>query len=314
MTTSSGERQRKPWEEDPWEKEYPYECFKYEVNRKEKIATVTINDPKGSDAMPFWKCYPGVKLIDRWERDDDVKVVIIKGGGKNFCTGHNLDEYLAHLGRGATEGRRGRPTNREQLLSGRDGFIFHTRLLCSLKPTIAQVHGMCVAAGWHIMEACDMAIASDDAHFGEIGQQAGVSGIAGTPHWNMMNIGRKLFRESSMCGRTFSAREAAAMGMINRVVPREKLEETVWKEAQRIAIVPIDGLVTGKFGEMIRLYERGAIIPGFDGFPGHTLKHEPDEFHFFGIIREKGATEAIRQRKALYAPLGGYAAAAEVDR
>ncbi|MFC1820233.1 enoyl-CoA hydratase/isomerase family protein, partial [Thermodesulfobacteriota bacterium] len=298
MQTRSGERQRNSWEEDPWEKEYPFEYFKYEVDKDEKIATVTLNNPEGGDAAPFWYIYPGIRLIDKWERDDNVKVVIIKSAGKNFCTGHTLGGYLEHAGKRSVSrkeaaGKKVRPTNRQLIFGMRDGFDFHTRLLCSLKPTIAQVHGMSVAAGWHIQNECDMTIASDDAHFGDIGQVAGVSGILGTPHWGKMPIGRKLFRESASCGRTFSASQAAAMGIINRVVPREKLDEEVWNEARRIAMVPIDGLVTGKYGAMLTLYQSGAIYPDITPFAGHSIKFEDDEFHFFNIAREKEELLAI---------------------
>ena len=62
------------------------------------------------------------------------------------------------------------------------------------------------------------------------------------------------------CGRTFSARQLAELGIINRAVPREKLDEEVWKEAKRIALIAIDGLVTGKYGEMVGLYRAGAIL------------------------------------------------------
>ena len=54
MKESSSERQRYPWEEDPREKKYPFQYFKYEVDKKDKIATVTLSDPMGRDSAPFW--------------------------------------------------------------------------------------------------------------------------------------------------------------------------------------------------------------------------------------------------------------------
>ncbi len=248
--------------EDPFEMEYPWECFHYEVDRKEKIATVTLNNP--GDGLPHWYPYPGLKLLERWERDDDVKVVIIKSAGRNFCTGHSLGTYHEHYGlRSGTADEAAKkkwapPSPQSIMLSIRDIYSFHERLGSSVKPTIARVHGYCTNGGFHFVFEMDMIIASDDAHFGQIGQVAGVSGGGGTPSWHH-HIGTKTWREMVTCGRTFSARQAAELGFINRVVPREKLDEEVWKEAQRVALIGIDGLVTGKYGTMKEKYESGIM-------------------------------------------------------
>lgn len=322
MQESPDERQRNPWEEDPWDKEYPYEYYQYEVDKKEKIATVTLTNPTGADSAPWWACYQGVKAIDRWERDDDVKVVIIKGGGKHWCTGHDLDAYLSSAGaraepREATAGKKHRRTNRQTLLLMRDDWLFQTRLLYSLKPTIAQVHGSCIEYGNGLQIACDMTIASDDAHFGNLGQVIGISGIVPlTPLSNL--IGYKRFREMMISGRTVSAKQAASMGLINRAVPRKKLDEEVWNEARRIAVIPIDGLVTGKAYTHLSLEEMGmgaSILRSAYAWAGFTLtvNVEPDEFKFFDIIREKGLREALRRRREIYEPLGGFGPDAERD-
>ena len=321
MQANSSNRQRYPWEEDPWEKKWPYQFFGYEVDTEEKIATVTLSNPTGDDSMPFWGEYEGMKLIDKWERDDDVKVVIIKGGGKNFCTGHDLDDYLENAGtrnvsKAAAAGKKYRRTNRQRIIHNPQDTFFK-RLLYSLKPTIAQVHGLCIEYGMSLQMNCDMTIASDDAHFGHLGQVIGMGGITPQLHY-LVAMGYKRFREMMTCGRTYSAEQAVEMGIVNRVVPREKLNEEVWNEARRIALIPIDGLVTSKMHMRLALEELGlgasmyltsVIWAGF--MP--NLKHESDEFHFFDVVREKGLREAIRQRQELYAPLGGFGVRGERD-
>ncbi len=323
MPEERDERARDPWEEDPWEREYPYQYFEYEVNKREKIATVTLTNPAAGDSAPFWTPYQGIKAINRWERDDDVKVVIIKGGGKNFCTGHDLNSYLKEHGarsgsRAVVKESKHRRPNRWNILLQRDNWLFGMRLLCSLKPTIMQVHGLCLEYG-HLMQLHgDMTIAGDDAHFGHLGQVMGISGIG--PFKAISNlIGYKRYREMMTCGRTVSAREAAEMGLINRVVPRERLNEEAWNEARRIAMVPLDGLVSGKAFAHMALEEMG--VPADELRAGYmwagfalSIVHQPGEFSFLDVVREEGLKQAMRRRKELYAPLGGFGLEAERDR
>ncbi len=313
----SFERPKNPWEEDDYQKKYPFEYLKYEVDKTEKIATLTLTNPAGTDAAPAWFCYPGINLIRKWERDDDVKVVIIKSAGKNFCTGLDLGEHLETALKEQAAGQRVHLANRELVFMARDLFRFYAKLLGSAKPTIAQVHGKCANAGLTLQRVCDMTIASNDAQFGEDFERASGNLTAG---WrNMMNPGGynpfgKLSYEMEVLGRTFSAREMAELGAINRVVPREKLDKEVWKEAKKIASMPIDDLVVTKRDTSAEMMRTGAIAPRFTATLANSIKYGPDEFFFFGTIRETAVKEAIRRRQALYEPLGGFGIPAEVDR
>jgi enoyl-CoA hydratase len=302
--------------ESPYTKANPFDYMKYEVDRKAKIATVTLTDPTGRDSSPFWTCYEGVRVIDEWERDDDVKVVIIKSGGKNFCNGHDLSEYLeVQSVRGisredaAKQKKVYRRTNRRTMTMLRDEALFCQRLMFSLKPTIAQVHGHCIEYGNVLHMFCDMTIASENAHFGNLGQVIGISGIISLQCY-INQIGYKRAREMLTCGRTIGGKEAEKIGWINRAVPLEKLDAEVLNEAKRIAVIPIDGLVTGKAYTWMSLESQGIgadIARGWlNWFPALSITHEPGEFHMFGEIREKGLNEAIAARRRVYEPLGGF--------
>jgi enoyl-CoA hydratase len=323
MDTTNGaleERELNRWEIDASQAPRPYTYYQYDVDRKEKIATVTMQpDPKGRCVAPGWSEHEMMELIDRFERDDDVKVVIFKSGGVNFCTGHNLGDYLAGYGardtaRSATPKKR-RRTNRENLLTDTR---WMPRLLMSLKPTIAQVHGQAIEFGCALAMHCDMVIASDDAHFGHLGQTIGMSGFVPSIHY-ISAMGYKRFREMMTCGRTYSGADAIEMGLANRIVPRAELEAEVMNEARRIALIPLDGLVTGKLNARLGLQALGAQnasdISGvmWAGYMPN-LKHEPGEFHFFEVVREQGLEAAIRQRQALYEPLGGFGVKNELPR
>jgi enoyl-CoA hydratase len=315
-------RQKNPWEEDPWDKTYPYQYFKYEVDKKEKIATVTMSNPSGKDVAPWFACYQGVKLIDQWERDDDVKVVIIKGDGKDFCNGHDFGAYLAATGMrnesreaAASAGRKYRRTNRQTILLQRDEVFFYTRLLYSLKPTICQVHGNCIEWGNLIQSLTDITIASEDAHFGNLGQVVGTSGTLFFNRYSHL-IGQKRTREMAVSGRTMNGKEAESRNLINRAVPRNELDAEVRNEAKRIAVIPLDGLVTGKAYTQLTMESQGVgfdiLLSGYmwSGF-ALNIKYEPGDFKFFDVLREQSLGEAIRARKKIYEPLGGFGPAAE---
>ncbi len=309
MRESTIQRPRNPWEDDPYKKEYPFEYLKYEVDKKERIATVTLSNAAGSDIAPAWYCYQGINLIKKWERDDDVRVVVIKSAGKDFCTGIDLGERLETALKERAEGKAARVPNRELVFMARDLFLFYAKLMSSAKPTIAQVHGKCTNTGLTLQRVCDVTIASEDAQFAEDMEYA-------TGWRNMMNPGGRspyetLRYEMAICGRTLSGKQAADMGIINRAVPRQKLDEEVFKEAKKIAAHSVPQLMRFKLSESQDKIRTGVLIPTKGG---ENIRHEPGEFSFFYVIREKSISEATRQRKELYAPLGGFGIDAEVDR
>ncbi len=177
---------------------------------------------------------------------------------------------------------------------------------------------MCIEYGNSLQMVCDMTIAGDDAHFGNLGEVIGMSGIGSPSRILNSLVGYKRRREMVTCGRTVSAKQAAEMGMINKVVPREKLDEEVRNEARRMAIIPIDGLVTGRAYAHLVLEEMGVgadMLRTSYMWAGFTLniKYEPSEFKFFDVVREKGLREALRQRREIYAPLGGFGSDNERD-
>ena len=156
---------------------YSYDFITYEVDREAKIATLTFTRPDAGNAAPWWADAEMIELIDEWEADDDVKCVLIRGEGNDFCVGHDFGEYLSAGGiRGGVDTRR-KSTNRQRYVSQRKLSDLHRRLLVSLKPTIAVVQGHCIEWGNILQVVCDMTIAADDAHFGCLGQTAGNSGV-----------------------------------------------------------------------------------------------------------------------------------------
>lgn len=293
--------------------QYPFQYAKYEVDRKAKIATVTLSNPKKRNAAPFWGEDQLLAAIDAWEKDDDVKVVIIKGEGEHFCGGHDLESYFD--GFGVRSKTTAELPNRHKLRMERDLRQIWRRLFFSLKPTIAQVSGQCIELGNTFQVCCDITIAAEDANIGNLGQVAGISGISLIRLYANL-IGYKRTREMMVTGRTWSGTEASLIGLVNRSVPREELDEEVLNEARRIALLPIDGIVAGKAYTQMVWESMGLSQTFTEQYFAHTLalkpRFEEDEFAFFKEVRKNGASAAVNKRRELYAPLGGFGREAEI--
>ena len=159
--------------------------------------------------------------------DDSIRVVVIAASGKLFSAGHDLKEMSAH--RADADGGK--------------AFFEETFALCSqlmsvvvnlTKPVIAEVDGIATAAGCQLVASCDLALASDQARFGVNGIDVGL--FCSTPAVALTrNIGRKAAMEMLLTGEMIDAHAARDLGLVNRVVPRDALSETVNDCARTIA-------------------------------------------------------------------------------
>jgi enoyl-CoA hydratase len=288
----------------------PYQFTTYEVDREAKIATLTLSGPKNGNPAPWWAEAEIMGHIDSWENDDDVKVVIIRSDKDDFSVGHDFGGYHENAGLKGSKTAARASTNRARLLrSGGGGGHYPTRLLTSMKPTIAEVRGHCIEWGCLTQVMCDITIAANDAHFGCLGQTAGNSGVHYLPMY-MNLIGYKRAREMFLTGRTYSGADAARIGLVNRSVPVDELQDEVWNEAKRIALLPIDGIVLGKAYTQTALESAGLTTGHLTTMLawnlGLRLRFEEDEFGFLTTVRKEGVSEAVQQRGERYAPFGGY--------
>ena len=135
--------------------------YKYEKDRKEKCAFLTLNLPEKRNAVPESADEELVAAIDDWENDDNVKSVVAIGNGKHFCGGHDLGGWGGlDMTSDAPRSER-RDPQRVQLtrqIVGRPRTL--GRLFLSMKPIIAAVRGVCIGMGNMIQVCCDMTIAS----------------------------------------------------------------------------------------------------------------------------------------------------------
>ena len=198
------------------------------------IGTLTLNNPKKINALSKQMISEISDVLSSVSEDESIKVVIIRAAGKHFCAGHYLKEMV---GNGIKEYK-----------SIFDQCAKMMQLIHELpQPVIAQVQGIATAAGCQLVAWCDLAVAAEGSQFATTGVKIGL--FCTTPMVAVTRaIGRKAAMEMLLTGRFFSAREAKELGLINRVVPMEHLEEETEKLAEQIAEASRFVLAIGKQG------------------------------------------------------------------
>jgi enoyl-CoA hydratase/carnithine racemase len=157
--------------------------------------------------------------FDAAAEDGSVHVIVIAAAGKLFSAGHDLKEMTAH-----------RPDEDQGKGFFEQTFALCSRLMQSIaehpKPIIAEVDGIATAAGCQLVASCDLAVASDRARFGVNGIDVGL--FCSTPAVALTrNISGKRAMEMLLTGEMIDAATALEFGLVNRVVPSEKLTDTV---------------------------------------------------------------------------------------
>jgi enoyl-CoA hydratase len=210
------------------------------------IARLVLNTPEKANiqtAQQVWDFEDALKWADR---DEEVKVVILKANGKGFCAGHAIVEPGEMARVYPTTG----PTpERTWKKHNYDLFVWPPLNLWEFsKATIAQVHGYCLGGGTIYGYLTDLTIASDDAYFQmPLPQGFGLPGAQTLVEpWALMNWKRAY--EYLYLSPTLTADEAHEWGLVNRVVPRADLEAAVEEVASTIARMPLTTILTVKAG------------------------------------------------------------------
>jgi enoyl-CoA hydratase len=219
--------------------------------KREHVAVIRLNRPDYRNAQNAKMTFALDEAFQKAMQDDQIKVVVLCGAGKHFSAGHDIGTPERDIHRSfprvATswwdhENREGAEAMyvREQEL-----YLEMCRRWRELpKPTIAMVHGACVAGALMLAWVCDLIIASEDAFFSDPVVRMGIPGVEYFAHPFVMNP--RQAKEFLFLGEKWSAKQAHEMGMINRVVEKNKLEETTMDIANRIAQMPSFGLALTK--------------------------------------------------------------------
>ncbi|MYM34438.1 p-hydroxycinnamoyl CoA hydratase/lyase [Duganella sp. FT50W] len=196
------------------------------VNIEGGIAWVTLNRPEKRNAMSPTLNREMIDVLETLELDPDAQVLVLTGAGESWTAGMDLKEYFRE--------NDGKPEIYQEKLR-RDCSQWQWKLLRMYsKPTIAMVNGWCFGGAFSPLVACDLAISADEAVYG-------LSEINwGIPPGNLVSkavadtMGHRQALHYIMTGDTFTGKEAAAMGLVNKSVPLAELRDATIELAQKL--------------------------------------------------------------------------------
>ncbi len=202
------------------------------------ILRLTMNDPKRRNALSEAMLAALASAFTDAGTDDAVRVVVLAANGPAFCAGHDLKEMTA--GRAGADGGRAYfarvMTQCSAVMQG---------IVACPKPVIAEVSGIATAAGCQLVASCDLAIAADTAKFSTPGVHIGL--FCSTPMVALSrNVANKHAMEMLLTGDMIPAARAAEMGLVNRAVTADDLQDTTLELARKIASKSSLTLATGK--------------------------------------------------------------------
>jgi enoyl-CoA hydratase len=264
-----------------------------------QIARIVMARPEARNAQALQMTYELAAAFDRAAHDDAVKVIILAGDGPHFSAGHDM---------GGDAGKTWRDFPTIGVWAGFDAPGMEGRFgrekeiyleLCERwrnlpKPTIAAVQGVCVAGGLMLAWACDLIVAAEDARFKDPTLEFGVCGAEFFMHpWE---LGVRKAKEWLFTADWLSAEEARERGMVNRVVPGERLSAEVMDLAERVARKPSFALKTTK--EVLNQVQDGMGRRNsmLHSFALHHLCHAHNELVHGALVDPNGVPEATREK------------------
>lgn len=271
-----------------------YETIIYE--KKPPIACITLNRPERLNALSdTLQAEVRAALTDAGWHDKEIRVIILKANGRAFSAGFDISQV-----------------NRRDMVATREGMLKGERFVATAwwdvfwnnpKPIIAQVHGFCIAGGMATAVFCDLRVCSEDALFGA--PEVRMLGPYIPAIWPWM-VGITKARELLYTGNLIDAHEAHRLGIVNRVVPRARLDEEATRLARTIAKVPAaiveynKKLVNMAYELMnVRLVTDRSME--LEAATVTSPESVPEWAEFQRLTREQGLTAALRWNSARFA-------------
>jgi len=231
------------------------------------VARLTLNRGPSMNPLSSGMIAALQSQLDAIGKEASVRVVVLGGSGRGFCAGHDLKEMRAHARDAAWT---------------RALFDDCSRMMLTLtripQPVIARVHGMATAAGCQLVSMCDLAVASEEARFALPGVNIGV--FCSTPAVGVArNVGRKRAMEMLLTGEPIAAGTALDWGLVNRVVPADRLDNEIAKLADVILARSAAVIGRGKriFYEQIERGLESAYEVAGESMAGSVLEEDARE-------------------------------------
>ncbi len=202
------------------------------VEKKDRVGLIVLNRPDHMNTFSTALAKELNAALDELEKDGQIRAVIIKGAGKSFCAGIDITEFSG-----------------KTLLEYREWIALMEKMTLTIatmgKPVIAAVHGYAVANGTGLLAACDLAIAAEGTRIGTTAINVGLFCMGPAVPLSRC-VGRKKALEMLLTGMMIDAREAERIGLVNRVVSPEDLDEAAMKLANDLAAKNSIALQMGK--------------------------------------------------------------------
>jgi enoyl-CoA hydratase/carnithine racemase len=253
-----------------------FEAVLYETPA-EHVARIVLNRPGTRNAQDTRMLYELNDAFDLAARDDRIKVIILAANGPHFSSGHDLREQDAYQKMSEFKtvgtwcgftcaGAEAQMAREKEIYLG-----FCERWRNIPKPTIAAVQGKVVAGGLMLIWPCDIIIASEDAQFCDPVVSFGIGGVEFFAHpWE---LGARKAKELLFTSDWLSAAEAKQLGMVNQIVPREKLEDAAIQMAKKITSKSLFALKLTKEAVNAAEDAQGRVQAMQTSFALHQLAH-----------------------------------------
>ncbi len=265
------------------------------------LAFITLNRPERLNAINRALTAALEESVERANRDADVRVIVLRGAGRAFCAGYDLQDAPQS------------ETTAQERTGGWDpvvdfrGMSRNVRAFMSLwessKPVIAQLHGWCVGGGTDMALCSDLIFMAEEAKIGYP-----PSRIWGTPTTCMWvyRLGLEHAKRLMLTGEALDGREAERLGLVSRAVPADRLAQEVESFAEKLATTPTNQLVMTKL-LVNQAYENMGLrtTQMLGTFLDGAARHTPEGLAWRDLALREGFQEAVRQRDE---PWGDYSA------
>lgn len=257
-----------------------------------QVAHLQLNRPERLNALNQAALREINQAMDQFEADEGLRVLVVSGAGRAFSSGFDLKAQMEQQPSGAAVWR--------DIL--RLDFDTTMRFWHCPKPTIAAVHGACLAGAFELSMACDISIASEDAVFGEPELKFGAGIVTLLLPW--MTSPKQAKRIILSADDRIAAREALAMGLVSQVVGSGEALAAALRMARGMALMD-PHLVRETKRAINRSYDiqglTNALEAALDIDHGIESHGSPDKQAFMAVARERGMREAIAWRDQRFA-------------
>ncbi len=256
------------------------------------LAFITLNRPERLNAINRRLCVALEDSVAEANRDRDVRVIVLRGAGRSFCAGYDLQG--APQAEAAAQERTGGWDPIVDFRGMSENVKSFMSLWESRKPVIAQVHGWCVGGGTDLALCSDLIFMAEDAHIGY--PPARIWGTPTTCMW-IYRLGLEHAKRIMLTGEALDGREAERVGLVSRAVPAERLAEEVESFAAKLATTPVNQLVMSKL-LVNQAYENMGLrtTQMLGTFMDGIARHTPEGIEWRELAMKEGFAEAVRRR------------------